>query len=60
MGMIYVFNTIVSAIHYHQTILRGHVCVAGENTNLNMQFPSTEQRYEMELVLSFSLLIDHG
>jgi len=31
-------------IHYHQNFLRGHVCVAGKNTNLNMQLPSTEQR----------------
>ena len=29
----------------------------GENTSLNMQLPSTEQRYEMGLVLSVTRLI---
>ncbi|KAL9971287.1 hypothetical protein ACROYT_G023795 [Oculina patagonica] len=31
-------------IHYHQNFLKGHVCVAGQNTRLNMQMPATGQR----------------
>ncbi|KAJ7393471.1 hypothetical protein OS493_006452 [Desmophyllum pertusum] len=32
-------------IHYHQSFLKGHVCVAGKNTSLNMQMPAIEQRF---------------
>ncbi|KAL9979206.1 hypothetical protein ACROYT_G016836 [Oculina patagonica] len=34
-------------IHYHQNFLKGHVCVAGMNTSLNVQMPATAtgQRY---------------
>ncbi|XP_078366581.1 uncharacterized protein LOC144650716 isoform X2 [Oculina patagonica] len=28
-------------IHYHQNFLKGHVCVAGMNTSLNVQMPAT-------------------
>ncbi|XP_078373923.1 uncharacterized protein LOC144657462 [Oculina patagonica] len=31
-------------IHYHQNFLKGHVCVAGQNTRLHMQMPATGQR----------------
>lgn len=34
--------------------------MTGENTCLNMQLPSTEQRYEMEPVFSVSQLKDQG
>jgi len=32
------------AINYYQTFLSGHICVAGQNTRLNMQLPAAEQR----------------
>ena len=34
--------------------------MAGENTSLNMLLPSTEQRYEIELVFSVSQMIVRG
>lgn len=50
------FQTFVSEFHYHQNFLRGHVCVAGKNTSLNMQLPNTEQRYEMELLFQLAFI----
>ncbi|KAL9967459.1 hypothetical protein ACROYT_G025681 [Oculina patagonica] len=32
-------------IHYHQSFLKGHVCVAGESTSLNVHMPATGQRF---------------
>lgn len=44
---ILLYITFVSEIHYHQNFLKGHVCVAGMNTSLNVQMPATAtgQRY---------------
>ncbi|XP_078374047.1 uncharacterized protein LOC144657574 isoform X2 [Oculina patagonica] len=32
-------------INYHQIFMKGHVCVAGKNTSLNMQEPATGQNF---------------
>ncbi|KAJ7333153.1 hypothetical protein OS493_018329 [Desmophyllum pertusum] len=32
-------------IHYHQSFMKGHVCLTGKNTNFNMQMYAIEQRF---------------
>ena len=38
---------LVTVIHYHLTYMKGHVCVAGDKTSLNMATPAAtaSQRY---------------
>ena len=35
----------LAEIHYHQTNLKGHVCVAGNKSSVRVQPPSPETRY---------------
>ena len=49
----FLLSTLVTEIHYHQIVMKGHVCVAGKNTSLNMQMPATaeSQRYVQVFVM---------
>ena len=54
------FSTFISEIHYHQSFMKGHVCLTGKNTNLNMQMHAIEQRYVMSPVFYVSTINRSG